>query len=71
MLNTRQTRVLVEQNGVVMIQADWTDRDPEVTKMLEILGGKQVPVLRFFPPAIRTARLSSAAATLSRCCWMR
>ncbi len=48
-LNTRQTRALVEQNGVVMIQADWTDRDPEVTKMLEILGGKQVPVLAIFP----------------------
>jgi len=48
-LNTRRTRELVDHNGVVTLQADWTNREPEVTEMLEILGGKQVPVVAIFP----------------------
>jgi thiol:disulfide interchange protein len=48
-LNTRPTRELVDRNGVVTFQADWTRRDPEVTEMLEILGAKQVPIIAIFP----------------------
>jgi thiol:disulfide interchange protein len=48
-LNTRAVRELVDRNGVVTIQADWTRRDPEVTEMLEALGAKQVPIWAIFP----------------------
>jgi suppressor for copper-sensitivity B len=48
-LNTDVVREAVKANGVVMLRADWTHRQPEVTKMLELLGSKQVPVLAIFP----------------------
>lgn len=48
-LNTSRVRQAVENNGVVPLQADWTHGQPEVTEMLETLGGKQVPVLAIFP----------------------
>ena len=39
----------VRRHGVITLQADWTHEDPEISKMLEVLGGKQVPVLAIFP----------------------
>lgn len=48
-LNTAEVRQVVENNGVVPLVADWTNGEPEVTKMLEQLGGKQVPTLAIFP----------------------
>jgi suppressor for copper-sensitivity B len=50
-LNTSDIRDAVQAGGVVTLQADWTHGQPEVTKMLELLGGKQVPVLAIFPAA--------------------
>ena len=48
-LNTREVRDFAAQNGIVSLKADWTHGEPEVTKMLELLGSKQVPVLAIFP----------------------
>lgn len=48
-LDTQAVRELVGKNGVIVLRADWTHADPEVSKMLEILGGKQVPVVAIFP----------------------
>ncbi len=50
-LNTSKVRELVDANGVATLHADWTDAEPEVTEMLELLGSKQVPVLAIFPAA--------------------
>jgi suppressor for copper-sensitivity B len=48
-MNTREVRELVEANGVIPVKADWTNSNPEVTAMLEMLGAKQVPVIAIFP----------------------
>ena len=48
-LNTPEVRQAVVEGRVVPLVADWTHRDPEVTEMLDLLGGKQVPVLAIFP----------------------
>ena len=48
-LNTPRISETIRQNGVVTLKADWTHAEPEVTKMLEQLGSKQVPVVAIFP----------------------
>ncbi|MFZ5831437.1 MAG: cytochrome c biogenesis protein CcdA [Planctomycetota bacterium] len=49
-LNTEGVQQRVQDNGVVTLKADWTNRDPEVTEMLVLLtGAKQVPTLAIFP----------------------
>jgi suppressor for copper-sensitivity B len=50
-LNTREVADAVKANGVLVMHADWTHGQPEVTRMLELLGSKQVPVLAIFPAA--------------------
>ena len=48
-LNTPRISETIRQHGVVTLKADWTHAEPEVTKMLEQLGSKQVPVVAIFP----------------------
>lgn len=48
-LNTPKTRDAVHHGRIAMLRADWTHAEPEVTKMLEQLGSKQVPVIAIFP----------------------
>jgi thiol:disulfide interchange protein len=48
-LNTQEVCDVVAANRIVTLHADWTHADPEVTRMLEALGSKQVPVLAIFP----------------------
>jgi thiol-disulfide isomerase/thioredoxin len=48
-LNTESVRQMVQQNGIVMMKADWTHEDPQVTAMLDLLGARQVPTLAIFP----------------------
>jgi len=52
-LNTPEIRESLEENKVVALKADWTHGDPEVSKLLEELGHKQVPVLAIFPAGVR------------------
>lgn len=47
-LYTDRVNEAIDRYGVVTFKADWTHRDPDVTRMLEKLGAKQVPVLAFF-----------------------
>lgn len=48
-LNTQEIRDVLRDNGVVTLQADWTDGDAEISRKLESLGSKQVPVVAIFP----------------------
>ena len=48
-LNTHAVREVVDRNRVITLKADWTRADPEVTRMLELLGSKQVPTVAIFP----------------------
>ncbi|HEY4760304.1 MAG TPA: cytochrome c biogenesis protein CcdA, partial [Thermoguttaceae bacterium] len=48
-LNTQAVRQKVQQNGVVMMKADWTREELEVTAMLDLLGARSVPTLAIFP----------------------
>ena len=47
-LNTQTVVEAINNNGVVTLKADWTYEPAEISKMLEVLGGKQVPVLAIF-----------------------
>lgn len=48
-LNTAEVREAVRRNGVVTVQADWTHEAPEISAMLDLLGGRQVPTIAIFP----------------------
>jgi len=48
-LNTTDIRRIVDKNDIVTLVADWSDGAPEISKLLEALGGKQVPVVAIFP----------------------
>ncbi len=48
-LNTPEVREAVQRNRVVPVQADWTHEAPEVSAMLDLLGGRQVPTIAIFP----------------------
>ena len=38
-----------ERSGVVPIRADWTNRNPEITKLLAKFGSSGVPLYVLFP----------------------
>jgi thiol:disulfide interchange protein len=50
-LDTKDVKAAVESNSVVPLLADWTEgaENVEVTRMLEALRSKSVPVLAIFP----------------------
>jgi len=48
-LETQEVRDALRSNGVLTLQADWTKGDPEISRKLESLGNKQVPVVAIFP----------------------
>jgi thiol:disulfide interchange protein DsbD len=48
-LHSDKVQEAIQANKVVMLRADWTAHDAEVTAMLERLGSKQVPVIAVFP----------------------
>lgn len=41
---------VVQENGVVPMVADWTDRSPEIQKKLHELGSNSIPLLVVYPP---------------------
>ncbi len=47
-LNTKTIKDSVEELGIVTLQADWTKKDEKTGKVLEQLGGRQLPVLAIF-----------------------
>ena len=48
-MNTVAVKEIVEQNEVVTLLADWTDRNAEIGELLGLLGSKQLPVVAIFP----------------------
>ena len=48
-LETEAVEAAVIMNNIATFKADWTHGEPEVTRMLENLGAKQVPVVAVFP----------------------
>ena len=52
-LNQRSVVSAVQRHNVTPIRADWTNEDPQITKLLEALnaGRAQIPVLAIFNPS--------------------
>ena len=49
-LNTRDVRAAFAQKNVALVRADWTRRDPDITRALSALGRTGVPVYVLYPP---------------------
>ncbi|HET7096809.1 MAG TPA: thioredoxin family protein, partial [Casimicrobiaceae bacterium] len=49
-LNTRDVRAAFARKNVVLVRADWTRRDPDITRALTALGRTGVPVYVLYPP---------------------
>ncbi len=50
-LNTQPTKEVVEELDVVTLQADWTKKDEEIGRVLDGLGGRQLPTVAIYSPA--------------------
>lgn len=48
-LNTDEVQAAFEKRNVALFKADWTNRDPQITKALESHGRSGVPVYVFYP----------------------
>ena len=48
-LSDGDVRERFEELGVALIKADWTNRDPEITRMLRAFGRSGVPLYVIFP----------------------
>lgn len=48
-LNVKDTKALIGELDVVVLQADWTNRDEEITKALNALGFASIPLTAIFP----------------------
>jgi thiol:disulfide interchange protein len=48
-LNVPETKDLVAELGVVVMEADWTAMDPEISRMLRRLGYASIPLTAIFP----------------------
>lgn len=48
-IDTEKTRRIVDQNNVVTMYADWTDRDPAMKVKFQELGSNSIPLLAIYP----------------------
>jgi thiol:disulfide interchange protein DsbD len=48
-LETEAVRQEIERRGIVMVKADWTNRDEEITRTLAEFGRSGVPLYVFYP----------------------
>lgn len=48
-----QTVALFRERGIIAMKADWTARDPEITRALESFGRSGVPLYVYYPPGKR------------------
>jgi suppressor for copper-sensitivity B len=48
-IDTDKTRDLVDELDVVVMYADWTNHDPEITNKLKELESKSIPLLAIYP----------------------
>jgi len=49
-LNTQDVRTAFARKNVALVRADWTRRDPDITRALAALGRTGVPVYVLYPP---------------------
>ncbi|MBS0623809.1 MAG: thioredoxin family protein [Verrucomicrobia bacterium] len=49
-LHSSEVEKLFKAHGVIVMEADWTKKDPVITKQLERLGRTGVPVYALYPP---------------------
>jgi DsbC/DsbD-like thiol-disulfide interchange protein/cytochrome c biogenesis protein CcdA len=49
-LSKDETYEAFRSHGVSLLRADWTRRDPEITRALAALGRNGIPVYAFYPP---------------------
>jgi thiol:disulfide interchange protein DsbD len=49
-LNTHDVRAAFARKNVALVRADWTRRDPDITRALTALGRSGVPVYVLYPP---------------------
>lgn len=49
-IDTVATRAAMEETGTVLMVADWTNRNPEITSFLKSFGYNGVPLYVFYPP---------------------
>jgi thiol:disulfide interchange protein DsbD len=52
-LNTQDVRAAFARKNVALVRADWTRRDPDITRALTALGRTGVPVYVLYPPGGR------------------
>ncbi|MFA0812185.1 protein-disulfide reductase DsbD family protein [Microbulbifer epialgicus] len=48
-LDTPEVQKLFRDNNVLLLRADWTRQDPEITEALALLGRNSVPVYAWYP----------------------
>ena len=56
-LNTQDVRAEFKRKNVALVRADWTRRDPDITRALTALGRTGVPVYVLYPPGGRPVLL--------------
>jgi len=49
-LNTKPVKETVDELKVVTLQADWTKQDEEIGRVLDELGGRQIPTVVIYSP---------------------
>jgi thiol:disulfide interchange protein len=50
-IDTEATRAAFKETGTVLMIADWTNRNPEITAFLKKFGYNGVPLYVYFPPS--------------------
>jgi thiol:disulfide interchange protein len=48
-INTAAVKEIVEKNGVVAMEADWTEENPDLEKQLDLLQSQSIPILAIYP----------------------
>jgi thiol:disulfide interchange protein DsbD len=56
-LNREDIQKAFQAHGIRLLRADWTDYNPEITRMLESLGRQGVPVYALYADAVSEPRL--------------
>lgn len=64
-LASKEVKAAFEQQGVVLLRADWTRRDPTISAELTRLGRSGVPVYAVYTPGSTGPRLLSEILTVS------
>jgi len=64
-LDTQEAQELFRVNGVLLIRADWTNRDPEITKALAEFNRNSVPLYVFYGKSNFRAEILPQILTLN------